>query len=141
MAISQAMWVHGHSLQSENPALSVGRIGWGGQIRGPGGQGWFHLAIPTPVIVTDIRQRIDAAMLLFSSGSQGSIRNVHVWDGNTRIAAFDNLNLTGNQVFDRRTLPARPSVSWGIGISFFAVLGTDPANAWVDVHSGGVDFV
>ncbi|HZM76405.1 MAG TPA: DUF6623 family protein [Candidatus Limnocylindrales bacterium] len=141
MAISQAMWVHGHSLQCENPALTVGRIGFGGLIRGPGSQSWYHLAIPTTVIVTDIRQRVDAAMLFFSSGGQGSIRNVHVWDGNVRIAAFDNLNLTGNQVFSRHVLPARPSVNWGIGISFFAVLGADPASAWIDVHSGGVDFV
>jgi hypothetical protein len=135
------MWTHGHSLQSENPGLTIGRIGFAGQIRGAGVQGWFHLAIATPVIVTDIRQRIDAAMLLFSSGSQGSIRNVHVWDGNTRLATFDNLNLTGTAVFDRRVLPARPPVSWGIGISFFAVLGTDIVNAWIDIHSGGVDFV
>lgn len=141
MAISQAMWVHGHSLQSENPALPVGRIGWGGQIRGPGSQSWYHIAIPTAVIVTDIRQRIDAAMLYFSSGSQGSIRNVHVWDGDARIATFDNLNLTGTQFFSRHVLTARPAVNWGIGISFFAALGTDAANAWIDLHSGGVDFV
>jgi hypothetical protein len=28
MAISQAMWAHGHSIQAEDPALAVGRAGW-----------------------------------------------------------------------------------------------------------------
>jgi hypothetical protein len=141
MAISQAMWTHGHSLQNEDPSLTVGRIGWAGQIRHPGTQGWYHLAIPTPVIVTDIRLRIDAAMVFFSSGSQGSIHSFHVWDGNTRLANFDNLNLTGTAQFSRFTVAGQPAVKWGIGISILAVLGTDPANAWIDIHSGGVDFI
>jgi Family of unknown function (DUF6623) len=83
MAISQAMWTHGHSIQAEDPAATVGRIGWAGQIRRAG---WYHLAIPTPVIVTDIRLRIDSAMLQFTSGTEGSVQNVHVWDGGNRIA-------------------------------------------------------
>jgi hypothetical protein len=141
MAISQAMWVHGHSIQPEDPTLTVGRIAWAGQLRHTGTSGWFHLAIPTPVIVTDIRLRLDAAMIFFSSGSQGVIRNLHVWDGNTRIANNDNLNLTGTAQFGRFALPNRPAVNWGIGISVFASLGTDATNAWIDIHSGGVDFV
>jgi hypothetical protein len=140
MAISQAMWVHGHSIQNEDPNLTVGRIGWAGQLRHPGTQGWFHLAIPTPVIVTDIRLRVDAAMIQFSTGSQGSIHSLHVYDGGTRIANFDNLNLTGTDQFSRFTLP-RPSVNWGIGISILAALGTNTTNAWIDIHAGGVDFV
>jgi hypothetical protein len=140
MAISQAMWVHGHALQPENPALTVGRVGGAGQLRRTGTSGWFHLAVPTPVIVTDIRLRAAAAMVFFSSGNQGIIHNLHVWDGNTRISANDNLNLSGTNQFSRFGLPT-PAVNYGIGISIFASLGTDPANAWIDIHSAGVDFV
>ena len=145
MAISQAMWVHGHSLQAEDPTLSVGRIGWAAQLRHLNSQGWYHLAIPTSVIITDIRARIDAAMIQFSSGNQGTIQQFHVYDGDNRIATNTGLNLTGTEQFARFTIPlvnnARPAVQWGIGISIFAVLGADPANAWIDIHSGGVDLV
>ncbi|WP_157429762.1 DUF6623 family protein [Actinomadura oligospora] len=143
MAISQAMWVHGHALQNENPALTVGRIGWAGQIRHPGTSGWYHLAIPTAVIITDIRLRVDAAMVMFSTGAQGSIKSFHVWDGDNKILGLDGLNLTGTNVFSRFVLPQnpRPSVRWGLGISIFTALGTDPNAAWVDIHSGGVDLI
>ena len=110
MAISQAMWAHGHGLQSKNPAFAVGRVGWGGQIKQLGSQGWYHLAIPTPVIVTDIRLRIDSAVIEFSGGSQGVIHDVHVYDGKNRIARQDGLALQGaDQVF-RIAVPDRPPV-------------------------------
>jgi hypothetical protein len=146
MAISQAMWTHGHSLVSENPALAVGRVGWGGQIKQLGSQGWYHLAIPTPVIVTDIRLRLDSAVIQFSGGGQGVIHDVHVYDGKNRVANRDNLTLHGvDQVF-RIPVPrgqdhAPPLVQWGVGISMLISLGTDPANAWLEIHSGGADFV
>ncbi|GAB3964642.1 hypothetical protein GCM10029978_025590 [Actinoallomurus acanthiterrae] len=143
MAISQASWVHGHAVQPEDPTLTVGRIGWAGQIRHPGSQGWYHIAVPTPVIVTDIRLRIDSAMLQYTTGSQGTVKHVHVYDGPTRIANFDNVNLSGADRLDRFTLPQtpKPSVGLGIGISIFMALGTDPAQAWIDLHSAGVDFL
>jgi hypothetical protein len=141
MAISQAMWIHGHNIQPEDPALTVGRVGWAGQIKHPGSQGWYHLAIPTSVIVTDIRLRIDSAIIQFSTGSQGFVRNVHIYDGGTRIANYDNLNLSGADRFDRFPVAGQPQVSFGIGISVLMALGTDPANAWIEIHSGGVDFV
>jgi hypothetical protein len=141
MAISQAMWTHGHGLQSENPAFAVGRVGWGGQIKQLGSQGWYHVAIPTPVIVTDIRLRLDSAVVQFSGGGQGVIHSVHVYDGKNRIAAQDDLNLRGvDQVF-RFSLPDRPPVQWGVGISMSISLGTDPGNAWLEIHSCGADFV
>jgi hypothetical protein len=141
MAISQAMWTHGHSLVSENPAFAVGRVGWGGQIKQLGSQGWYHLAIPTPVIVTDIRLRLDSAVIQFSGGGQGVIHNVHVYDGKNRIANRDNLTLHGTDQVFRIPVPGRPPLQWGVGISMFISLGTDPANAWLEIHSGGADFV
>jgi|1186.fasta_scaffold197630_1 hypothetical protein len=141
MAISQAMWIHGHGLQSENPTFAVGRVGWGGQIKQLGSQGWYHLAIPTPVIVTDIRLRLDAAVIQFSGGSQGLIQGVHVYDGNNQIARQDNLTLHGVDQIFRIALPNLPPVQWGVGISMLIALGADPANAWLEIHSCGADFV
>jgi hypothetical protein len=141
MAISQAMWTHGYNVQPQDQALSVDRIDGAGQIRQAGAQGWLHLAVPTPVIVTDIRLRVDSAMIQFSTGSQGFVRSVHVWDGATRIANYDNLNLSGADRLDRFPVDGRPEVRFGIGISVFVTLGTDLANAWININSGGSDFV
>ena len=105
------MWVHGHSIQPENPALTVGRIGWAGQIRTLDSAGWYHIAIPTTVIVTDIRQRIDSAMVQFGTGTQGFLRNFHVYDGQNRIANYDNLNITGAGLFDK-VHASRTTVCW-----------------------------
>jgi len=141
VAISQAMWAHGHGIQSENPAFALARVGWGGQIKQLGSQGWYHLAIPTPVIVTDIRLRLDAALIQFSGGSQGVIRNVHVYDGKKRVANQDNLALQGVDQLFKIGIPDTPLVLWGVGISMLISLGTDPANAWLEIHAGGADFV
>ena len=141
MAITQAMWVHGHSMRNEDPALNVVPIGWAGQLRHLNSQGWYHIAIPTTVIVTDIRQNIDSAMVQFDAGPQASLRNFHIYDGYNRIANYDGLNLTGVGQFPRFPVPGRPLVFWGIGISMNFALGADPTQAWVDVHSAGVDFV
>jgi hypothetical protein len=63
-------------------------VGWAGQIKHPNSQGWYHISIPTAVIITDIRMRVDAALILFSTGTQGVIQNVHVYDGRTKIAVY-----------------------------------------------------
>jgi hypothetical protein len=145
MAISQAMWAHGHSIQAEDPALTVGRVGWAGQIKHPSSQGWYHISIPTAVIVTDIRLRLDAALIFFSTGTQGVIRNVHIYDGHTKIATNDNVAVAGvNQL---RRFPVRdaagnqPLVNFGIGISMFVTLGADPQQAWVEISAAGADLV
>lgn len=145
MAISQAMWTHGHSIQPEDPTLTVGRVGWAGQIKHPSSQGWYHVSIPTAVIVTDIRLRVDAVLIFFSTGAQGIIQSVHVYDGRTKIATNDNVAVAGvNQL---RRFPVRdsagdrPSVNFGIGISMFVTLGADPQQAWVEISGAGADLV
>jgi hypothetical protein len=120
-------------------------VGWAGQIRHPNSQGWYHISIPTTVIVTDIRLRVDAVLILFSTGAQGVIQNVHVYDGRTKIATNDNVAASGlNQL--RRFLvrdPAgnRPPVGFGIGLSMFVTVGADPQQAWVEISAAGVDLV
>jgi hypothetical protein len=145
MAISQAMWSHGHSIQPEDPTLTVGRVGWAGQIRHPGSRGWYHISIPTSVIITDIRLRVDAALIFFSTGTQGVIQNVHVYDGPTKIASNDNVAVSG--VSQLKRFPVRdsagnrPPVNFGIGISMFVTLGADPQQAWVEISAAGADLV
>ena len=139
------MWTHGNSIQPEDPALTVGRVGWAGQIKHLNSGGWYHISIPTSVIVTDIRLRVDAVLIFFSTGTQGVIQSVHVYDGRTKIAGNDNVAISGtNQL---RRFPVRdltgtpPSVNFGIGISMFVTLGADPQQAWVEISAAGADLV
>jgi hypothetical protein len=145
MAISQAMWTHGHSIQPEDPALAVGRVGWAGQMKHLNSGGWYHISIPTSVIVTDIRLRVDAVLISFSSGTQGVIQRVHVYDGRTKIASNDNVAVSGVNQLTR--LPVRdaasdpPLVNFGIGISMFVTIGANPQQAWVEIFAAGADLV
>ena len=145
MAISQALWTHGHSIQPEDAALTVGRVGWAGQIKRLNSGGWYHISIPTSVIVTDIRLRVDAILISFSSGTQGVIQSVHVYDGRTKIAANDNVAVSGVNQLSR--FPVRdaagqpPLVNFGIGISMFVTIGANPQQAWVEISAAGADLV
>jgi hypothetical protein len=132
-------------VRNEDPALNVVPIGWAGQILHPGTQSWYHIAIPTTVIVTDIRQRIDSAMVKFDT-IDASLRSFHVYDGPDIIAIYDGLNSMGQLPFDRFPVPPDQAtnqkhwVGLGIGISMNFALGPS-AQARVRVNAAGVDFV
>jgi hypothetical protein len=131
-----ASWVHGNAIAVENPEnLSrLGHFGWGGDMQvQPGKSSWFHVALPTPVIVNGARSSLVRVFLMFES-EQGSIRNVHVYDGSSKVQEFNNLMLSG----EHRTaldgantfnLAAPHSVAFGIGISFLFIadIGFDSA--------------
>ena len=79
----QASWIHGNALTVENPENlnRVGHFGWGADMDVKHGKSsWFHIALPTPVIVAGARSKLIRVFLMFKS-EVGSIRNVHVYDG------------------------------------------------------------
>jgi hypothetical protein len=84
---------------------------------------WFHIPLPTPVIVGDRRTTLQRVFLLFRSDG-GRIENVHVYDGSSQIQLFNDLDLQGEHrvALDRQNtfILAHPhTVAWGVGISFF----------------------
>lgn len=98
----------------------------------PGKSSWFHIALPTPVIVGDVRTKLEKVFLMFSTQS-GNIRNVHVFDGSAKLKEFNGLDLKGEHrsAIDSQNffiLP-NPSVVFGIGITFLFVanIGFDSA--------------
>jgi hypothetical protein len=85
-----ASWVHGNAVTVEAPGNldRVGHYGWGGDMAiKPGKDSWFHIPVPTPVIVSDTRTKLNRVFLLFDAVS-GSIRNVHVYDGSSRRTKY-----------------------------------------------------
>ncbi len=93
--ISYASWIHGHSMEIEYPDRIIWQVrkGYAYQLEGkPGTANWFHFAIPTPVIVNDVRLRIDSIILRFLTGSVDAfVRDVHIYDGekHSQIACPD----------------------------------------------------
>lgn len=117
-----ASWVHGNALTVESPGNleRVGHFGWGADMitRHGGQDSWFHIPLPTPVIVGEGgRTTLGRVFLLFWS-DRGRIKEVHVWDGPIRLQVFNNVNSKGEHRFEldgRNTFPlARPTkVAWG----------------------------
>jgi hypothetical protein len=142
---SYASWIHGHSMQVEYPDRIARheRIGWGTEIEGkPGTINWFHFAIPTPVIINDVRLQADSVMLCFRTGSiDAFVRDVHVYDGGNRIAVFDNLYLSQEQPITRLVLPGTPPMGFGLGISLGVGFGVEPMNHLMTFFAVGCDFV
>lgn len=145
--LKRAMWIHGHSMDIENPGAiaSIWRAGFFIRVVGkPNTTNWFHFHVPTPVIVKDKRLMVDSAMLRYRSGSSNAaVTNVHVFDGESRIAAHDGLALSPltNFAFQRFDVPGKPDVLWGTGITVGVRFGggTD-AQRTLEFASVGIDF-
>ncbi len=140
-----AMWIHGTSVQVEylDRIFSIVRRGFHTRIEcKPGTTNWFHFAIPTPVIVSDKRLKLDSVMLTFKTGDQGAVKSIHVRDGRKEppIAIHEGLNLNGDHPFDRFGVPGRPEVLSGIDISILVGAGVDPER-WVEFSAAGGDFI
>jgi len=143
--ISYASWIHGHSMQIEYPdrIAHQRRTGMSFDIEGqPGTDNWFHFAIPTPVIINDIRLQADAVMLCFKTGSiDAFLRDVHVYDGVTRIAEFNDVNLSKDQPFARLVLPGAPLMWQALGISLGVGFGVEMMDHTMEFYAAGCDFV
>jgi hypothetical protein len=145
-AIEHASWVHGTDLQIEldSAVESVRRYGFFTRVVGkPNTTNWYHLPVPTPVITKGNRLSIARAMLRFVTGGPSAVvRDVHVYDGSSRIAAHQEVNLSGSQAFAVFGVPHKPDALWGNGISIGVRTGTGSAAARrIDVISGGIDYM
>lgn len=162
--LKYASWVHGNALTLETPNnILIMRRGHGTEMQfafslgaTPAGT-WCHIAIPTPVIVNDVRMNVQKLFLLFRAGQHASIDNIHIFDGPKRILALDVVpggssserreGNHANLIDDRNTfsLPAPHEVSFGISISFtfkpvaLNTASVDPEGKLL-VTTAGADF-
>jgi hypothetical protein len=143
--IAHAMWIHGHSMQIEYPdrLASQWRAGFGFTVEGkPGTSNWFHFAIPTPLIVNDVRLRADSIMLSFRTSSVDAfVRDVHVYDGATLIAAHNNIKLSKENLFARLMIPDRPEIWVALGISIGVGFGVEMMDHHMEFIAAGCDFM
>ncbi|MCK6627302.1 MAG: tyrosinase family protein [Anaerolineae bacterium] len=145
--LAQTTWIHGHSMQIEFPdrVNLVWRAGYFIRVGGrQTTENWFHFAIPTPVIVNDRRLRADAVLLRFRTNSDSAfVHAVHVYDGENRIAAHENLRLSPRTwSLQRLDVPNNPEIRWGIGISIgVRFQGTTTNDNLIEFSSAGSEFL
>ena len=148
-----ASWVHGNALTIESPEYVTrnGHFGWGSDLLLESGKsGWFHIALPTPVLVAE-RTKLKTVYLLFKTDVEMAyIQTVHLYDGSLKLYEFNDLHLQGEhhlQVDQQNTLnlPAPQDLRFGVGISFFCVAPIRPEDggtaSQLIVASAGADFV
>jgi hypothetical protein len=142
-SLTYASWIHGHTGHLENYGSVQQSIPYGFFLRVFANSGpltWVHYGIPTPVIFTDRRLQLVRIILRYQTSNFGSVvNNVHIWDGNNRIAAYDNVQHRGDQSFDVFTLPT-PSVLWGIGVSIGFYVDASQGSGQFDFIAAGGDF-
>lgn len=149
------------------------RMGWGarfvvydtGSADNPqSGSFWCHYAIPTPVIEAGARAKADTVLINYETNKPRNINidAVHVWDGNKRILAADNLQLInttkGDDEYDggisgqtansstainlsrlfRRNIVDR-DVFFGIGVSIL-IRADQAKDDYIEIRSVGIDF-
>lgn len=144
-SIDYASWIHGTSIQVEFPnnIESITRAGFYTYLVGkPNTTNWLHFAIPTSVIMDSQRLKIICAMLRFRTFSTNAIvRDVHIYDGYSIIAAHNGVNLSGDQWFTKFGVAHKPEIFWGLGISIGVTFtGGTSAQRRMDFASAGADF-
>jgi hypothetical protein len=143
-----ASWVHGNAVTVESPQIvKVHRPQGSGTLFDlePGSATWLHIAIPTPVIVRDVRVRAQRFFLLASMASEPTITDVHLYDGFHRIhEVTTSLRGQHSELTNANTfmLPTPRPVQWGTSISF-RVQTTDGIHGGhlFTVFSAGADFL
>jgi hypothetical protein len=148
-----------HVPKSDYVGLHQGR---GVRFRGKANHGnWFHFSIPTPVIAGDAPARLETAFVLYeSTRNLVSVDAVHVFDGPNRLyeapmpggaatsgdhggagrpgTADGRRYIEGTENVTRFTVPGRPPIIWGVGLSvhvFFAQEGE------IQFTTAGADFL
>ena len=153
-SLVSSSWTHGVSVQIEDPSqiASLSRRGFAAQLR-TYSQTWVHFAIPTPVIQSGTRLRLQRVMLLWSTDQVtyslppqafAYVRALHVWDGDKKLAEFGGFNTIGHctttigcgyEVINPFNIPGAPYVNYGIVVSLLI-----DAPVGVNLKSVGGDF-
>jgi len=154
------VWMHGTGVRIEHPELLDRALyrAFHTRVEGTANTAnWLHFPITTPVVggyrsggsgssgfsaveMNYRRYRLEKVFVSFRSGSiDARVTSMHVYDGASRIAAFDHLNLYGEQFMREFVLPNSPEVHQGICISLGVEFGAS-GHRWMEIQSVGADF-
>ena len=143
-ALENATWIHGNAALIEHPSRleSQRYYGFFNRVVGkPNTTNWIHFALPTPVIEDGIRLNMDRFMLRAVTGSQATLRDVHIRDGERVVSLQNGVNLKGSLSFAKFGVASMPDVRWGISVSLGFSFGAGSSGSRrVDLISAGFDY-
>lgn len=157
MALKAAMWVHGTIVKVEYPEKlapvsydGLIRRGWGTHFWGKENTtNWFHIPITTPVIIDDIRPPLVKVFVFYKTNGWAKITNVHVYDGQRKVKAFDGLALSGDHsggidASNSWVIDPPITILYGLGISVGVEFGPQDniGIPWPEIlfTTAGADF-
>lgn len=142
--LENATWIHGNAALIEHPTRVDDQRHYGFYNRVVGKAkttNWIHFALPTPVIEDGRRLVMDRFMLRATTGSQATLRDVHIRDGERVVALLNEVNRSGNLSFERFGVASMPPVRWGVSVSLGFDFGTgSKSQRRVDLISAGFDY-
>jgi hypothetical protein len=150
-----AMWVHGNTIVAEHPEhiLALDYRGWGPEFQlERETKSWFHLAVPTPLILANQRTQLVRIFLYFNTPERdGHISEIHVYDGSDRVQVYENLFLVGDcraslmSGSNTFPLPSSRLLYRGLSISFLyqaASCAQEPCPpSYLSIAAAGADFL
>jgi hypothetical protein len=135
-------WIHAVNvvLEGATEGVTITRSSSYAQVDHPGGgELWCHFAIPTPVIFSGDRLRINDGRIVFdTAGPQALVRRMDVFDGATHRATRDQVALSGPHPLETIPVPGQPYVSMGICVS---ILLSFSQPGWVRFFGAGAQFL
>ena len=123
-----AFWIHGHAFQPQREGyfLNKVRVGCGAVFKTHGAE-WFHVAIPTPVILQNTDSKLKKFFVLYQTSGTAKLTAVHIWDGISKIAGFDKIAYSGDhstKLDKYNSWNVNPvHIKFGLGISVHVEFG------------------
>ncbi|MGW0807854.1 DUF6623 family protein [Nonomuraea sp. NPDC002799] len=118
-----AMWIHGNAVIPETPQLlhQCTRFGFGTQVKlHRNTKQWFHVAMPTPVIIGGVRPKLKRVFILGNSDVSSCITRVHIFDNTNRLEDRA-VTICGDKLAIRteNTIALNHTIFFGLGITMF----------------------
>ena len=152
MPIKAAMWVHGNVVEVENPKPSLKVLRWGAgalfrETSEEKEEYWFHIPIPTPVLLDGVRPPLNKIFIYYTPKTQGKAavfpNEVHIWDGGSKKGWFWSTPMTN--VLNKEWVIDPPiTIYYGLGISVHVVFGKSSAYdnvRGIEFNTAGADFI
>lgn len=161
MALNSAFWVSGNAVRSQDsgPWLNQIHFGWGTHFKtalGPEDPAdigknalWFHIPITTPVIIDDVRPKLNKIFVCYKTIGNAKLKAIHIYDGNLKVGEFEQLSLQGDHphidINANNSWEVKPpkSIGTGLGISVLVWFGLTKDGIIPEFvfYTAGADFV
>jgi hypothetical protein len=111
----------------------------------PAGENWFHIPIPTPVILDDRRPKLTKVFVFFKT-TDAKIDRIHFYDGPTAFKVIDDLNLQGehSRAIDTSNswkIDPPLEIKYGLGISVYVRSTVRDRQGEILFTTAGADFL